>query len=220
MFTGLIEGQGQVVAVEKQGGDVRFRFRPLFEWNAPKIGESVACNGVCLTVETWLSADPEFTAFASEETLSCSNLKDLSPGSLVNMERAMIPGQRVGGHIVSGHVDTVARVERITRVGQSHRVRLSFDPVWNSQIVSKGSVALDGISLTVNACGAGFIEVNVIPETWRVTTAARWGAGSAVNLETDIIGKYVDGLTAPYRKEDSAESRVTMDLLRRTGFSF
>ena len=219
MFTGLIEGQGQVSAVEKRSGDVRFRFRPLFAWDKPEIGESVSCNGVCLTMETWIPAGPEFTAFASEETLSCSNLGTLRAGALVNMERAMALGDRFGGHIVSGHVDTVARVESVTPVGQSRRIRLAFDPVWSSQVVAKGSVTLDGISLTVNDCGPGFLEVNVIPETWRVTTVARWSAGSLVNMETDVIGKYVNHLMTPYQgKARLSESRVTMDFLRRNGF--
>lgn len=219
MFTGLVEGQGRVEAVEKRGGDILFRFHPLFAWSEPEIGESVACNGVCLTMETWIPTGPSFTAFASAETLSCSNLGGLGVGSLVNMERAMLLGERFGGHIVSGHVDTVARVESVRPVGQSRCVRLTFDPEWSTQIVPKGSVTLDGISLTVNDCGSGFLEVNIIPETWRVTTVAVWRPGSAVNLETDIIGKYVKHLMQPYAGEGAPrEERVTMDFLRRNGF--
>ena len=219
MFTGLVEGQGRVEAVEKRGGDILFRFHPLFAWPAPEIGESVACNGVCLTMETWMPTGPSFTAFASAETLSCSNLGGLGVGSLVNMERAMLLGERFGGHIVSGHVDTVARVESVRPVGQSRCVRLAFDPEWSTQIVPKGSVTLDGISLTVNDCGPGFLEVNIIPETWRVTTVAVWRPGSAVNLETDIIGKYVKHLMQPYDGDGAPrEERVTMDFLRRNGF--
>ena len=219
MFTGLVEGQGRVEAVEKRGGDILFRFHPLFAWPAPEIGESVACNGVCLTMETWMPTGPSFTAVAAAETLSCSNLGGLGVGSLVNMERAMLLGERFGGHIVSGHVDTVARVESVRPVGQSRCVRLAFDPEWSTQIVPKGSVTLDGISLTVNDCGPGFLEVNIIPETWRVTTVAVWRPGSAVNLETDIIGKYVKHLMQPYAGDGAPrEERVTMDFLRRNGF--
>ena len=215
MFTGLVEGQGRVEAVEKRGGDILFRFHPLFAWPEPEIGESVACNGVCLTMETWIPTGPSFTAFAS----ACSNLGGLGVGSLVNMERAMQLGERFGGHIVSGHVDTVARVESVRPVGQSRCVRLAFDPEWSTQIVPKGSVTLDGISLTVNDCGPGFLEVNIIPETWRVTTVAVWRPGSAVNLETDVIGKYVKHLMQPYAGEGAPrEERVTMDFLRRNGF--
>ena len=170
-------------------------------------------------METWIPTGPSFTAFASAETLSCSNLGGLGVGSLVNMERAMLLGERFGGHIVSGHVDTVARVESVRPVGQSRCVRLAFDPEWSTQIVSKGSVTLDGISLTVNDCGPGFLEVNIIPETWRVTTVAVWRPGSAVNLETDIIGKYVKHLMQPYAGDGAPrEERVTMDFLRRNGF--
>lgn len=219
MFTGLVEGQGRIEAAERRGGDILFRFHPLFAWPDPEIGESVACNGVCLTMETWMSSGPSFTAFASAETLSCSNLGGLGVGSLVNMERAMTLGERFGGHIVSGHVDTVTRVESVRPVGQSRCVRLVFDPTWSTQIVPKGSVTLDGISLTVNDCGPGFLEVNIIPETWRVTTVAVWRPGVAVNMETDIIGKYVKHLMQPYAGEGAArEERVTLDFLRRNGF--
>lgn len=222
MFTGLIEGQGRIEGMERRGGDMLFRFHPLFAWEAPEIGESVACNGVCLTMETWIPAGPSFTAFASAETLSCSNLGWLSVGGLVNMERAMAMGERFGGHIVSGHVDTVARVESVRPVGDSRCIRLAFAEDWSSQIVPKGSVTLDGISLTVNDCGPGFLEVNIIPETWRVTTVALWKTGSAVNLETDIIGKYVKHLMQPYAagRSKAPEERVTMDFLRRNGFGF
>jgi riboflavin synthase len=217
MFTGLIEGQGRVTGMERRGGDVLFRFCPLFSWDKPAIGESVACNGVCLTMESWISSGSEFTAFASAETLSCSNLGSQSVGSVINMERAMQMGERFGGHIVSGHVDTVARVDSVRPVGRSRCIRLVFAPEWSRQIVAKGSVTLDGISLTVNSCGNGFLEVNIIPETWRVTTVANWRAGSAVNLETDIIGKYVSHLMHPVQ-EQHEESHVTMDFLRRNGF--
>ena len=219
MFTGLVEGQGRIEAMEKRGGDIRFRFHPLFPWERPEIGESIACNGVCLTMETWIPAGPSFTVFASAETLACSNLGGLAVGDLVNMERAMAMGERFGGHIVSGHVDTVARVESVRPVGLSRCVRLVFDPSWSMQIVPKGSVTLDGISLTVNDCGPGFLEVNIIPETWRVTTVAVWRPGTAVNLETDVIGKYVKHLMQPYTgKEKAPEERVTMEFLRRNGF--
>jgi riboflavin synthase len=172
-------------------------------------------------METWLPAGPDFTAFASAETASCTNLGSLRAGSLVNMERAMQMGDRFGGHIVSGHVDTAARVESVTPVGGSRRIRMVFDPQWSAHIVPKGSVTLDGISLTVNACGAGWLEVNIIPETWRVTTVAEWRAGSPVNMETDIIGKYVQRLMKPYSEpEEAPASRLTMDFLRQNGFGY
>ena len=190
MFTGLVEGQGRVTAMEKRGGDILFRFHPLFAFEKPEIGESVACNGVCLTVETWLPAGPEFTAFASAETASCTNLGGLRVGALVNMERAMQMGDRFGGHIVSGHVDCVAHVESMTEVGGSRRIRMAFDAQWSGEVVPKGSVTLDGISLTVNRCGAGWLEVNIIPETWRVTTAANWKPGAeTLKPSLDLVGQ-------------------------------
>lgn len=226
MFTGLVEGQGRVAAMEKRGGDIFFRFQPQFAFELPQIGESVACNGVCLTVETWLPSGPAFTAFASAETASCTNLGSLRVGELVNMERAMRMGDRFGGHIVSGHVDCVATVESVTPVGGSRRIRMVFAPEWSTQVVPKGSVTLDGISLTVNGCGSGWLEVNIIPETWRVTTAANWRPGASVNMETDVIAKYVKNLLQPYAAgqgapaaaDRPAESRVTMDFLLKNGF--
>ncbi len=214
MFSGLVNGQGEVIAVDARAGQARLRIRALFAWADPRVGESVAVNGACLTAETW-EGESVFAAYASAETLAHTTLGDLRPGARVNLERALALGDRLGGHLVSGHVDAVARVAAVTKDGESRRVRLEFDPAWSGQIIPKGSVALDGVSLTVNACGPGFLEVNVIPETWRVTTAAHWAPGRAVNLETDMIGKYVQHALAPAAP---APGGLTLDFLRENGF--
>ena len=222
MFTGLVLGQGDVLAVERWGKQRRFLVRTRFPIPDLAIGESIAVNGACLTVEKGqaLGAYAEFQAYASEETLSRSTLGDLVSGSCVNLERALALGDRLGGHIVSGHVDGVAVVHSVETRGDSRRIVLSFPEVLGPEVIEKGSVALDGVSLTINACTNTTLEVNVIPETWRVTTVGTWKAGSRVNMETDVLGKYVrrhlqflgsTPQTAPRRTVD-------LDLLRENGF--
>lgn len=196
MFTGIINGRGLVVAAEKTRGEARLTIQARFDLPDLVIGESIAVNGTCLSVEN--GAAGRFTAYASGETLARTTLSALKHGSRVNLERALALGDRLGGHIVSGHVDCVATVEQISRAGESRRIRLAFPPAFGPEVIRKGSVALDGISLTVNDCGPNFLEVNVIPETWKETTIADWTPGTSVNLETDVLGKYVRHMLAPH----------------------
>ncbi len=215
MFTGIINGQGQILSTQKSGQETRFSIQAQFALDNIIIGESIAVNGVCLTVEK--GENNIFSAYASAETMRLTNLGALSQGSIVNLERALALGQRLGGHIVSGHVDGLAKVVSIEDVGQSRRIRLNFDPKHGPEVINKGSVTLDGISLTINACEADVLEVNVIPETWGVTTVKQWQVGTLVNLETDIIGKYVRHMLNPWQGEHN-KSTVTVDLLRENGF--
>ncbi len=215
MFTGIINGAGQVRSVQQKGQETRLFIQALFSLENIEIGESIAVNGVCLTVES--GKDSSFNAYASTETMQHTNLGALKQGSIVNLERALALGQRLGGHIVSGHVDGQARVASITNVGESRCVRLSFEQNFAPEVIKKGSITLDGISLTINNCGADFLEVNIIPETWASTTVKHWQVGSLVNLETDIIGKYVRHLLAPWQAE-SAKSKVSLQLLAENGF--
>jgi riboflavin synthase len=138
----------------------------------------------------------------------------------VNLERALALGDRLGGHLVSGHVDCLARVDQSRPSGSSVFFRLTFPPEFGRQIIPKGSVALDGISLTVNACGKEYLEVNIIPATQSETTISRWSTGSLVNMETDIIGKYVERMVAPWSHgpDDPGKGKLTLDFLRRNGF--
>ena len=226
MFTGLVHGQGEVTALERRGGQMRLRLRPLFALAEPCVGESIAVNGTCLTLESWDASAESFTVYASMETVDRTSLGALRVGSRVNLERALALGERLGGHLVSGHVDTVAHVEGVRPAGDSRWCRLTFEPVWSAHVIPKGSVTLDGISLTVNACGPGWLEVNVIPETWRVTTVSTWSDGRPVNLETDLIGKYVQHLLSPYAGDDAAgesgkspaRAGVSFEFLREHGF--
>lgn len=189
MFTGLVAGLGRVITVRPSGMESRLVIQPLFQLKNIQDGESIAINGACLSVEEHAGA--AFSVYASAETMSRTNLGLLAPGSEVNLEQAMILGERLGGHMVSGHVDCLAIVRGMVREGQSLRFRLSFPPEFGPQIISKGSVALDGISLTVNASGSDFLEVNVIPDSQKRTNISQWRPGSKINMETDLIGKYV-----------------------------
>ncbi len=215
MFTGLVIGMGEVTRIVPGPQESRFTFRPLFPAPAWVKGESIAVNGACLSVETFDRAS--FTAYASQETLRLTSLSALSAGERVNLERALALGDRLGGHLVSGHVDGLAELESIRQAGSSRVLRVRFPEEFSAQVIGKGSVALDGVSLTVNQCGPGFLEVNVIPETQESTTVGSWVVGRKLNFETDMIAKYVERMLGPWRAS-APESRLTMDFLRENGF--
>lgn len=196
MFTGIIQGQGEILSLRKSGAECRLAVRPLFSLSDITDGESIAVNGACLSVET--HSQDSFTAYASSETLARTTLGGLKTGDLVNLERALALGDRLGGHLVSGHVDCLATVREVRAVGQSLRCRLSFPATLGPEVIAKGSVALDGISLTINDCGPDFLEVNIIPDTQKRTTMRLWRPGARVNMETDLIGKYVRRLLGPW----------------------
>ena len=214
MFTGLIQGLGKVVSLQARGGQMRLSIRALFELPDIVTGESIAVNGACLTVES--GADNTFEAYASAETLSKTSLGQLGVGGKVNLERALALGDRLGGHLVSGHVDCLAAVRSVDAVGESVRIVLGFPDSLAPLVVEKGSVALDGISLTINECGQDWLSVNIIPATQGETTIAEWRPGRSVNMETDLIGKYVARMLSPYAA--SGGSRITEDFLRQHGF--
>ncbi|MFO7718539.1 MAG: riboflavin synthase [Desulfohalobium sp.] len=220
MFTGLILGRGTLAATDKKGDESRLRIRPDFSLSDYQYGESIAVNGVCLTVEAF--GRDWFTVYASGETLRRSNLGDLRSGDKVNLERALAVGQRLGGHFVSGHVDCLARVDTIATAGQSTEYTIRFPQQWGRYVVEKGSICLDGISLTVNTCTAQTLTVNIIPTTQQETTVASWRRGSVVNMEVDIIGKYVQKMLAPWNdqapQENTPSDGLSYDFLREHGF--
>lgn len=218
MFTGLVECTGNVLGAENRGAETRLRIAPATMRDFV-MGESIAVNGACLTVESF-GAD-WFAVYASAETMGRTSLGGLRPGSVVNLERALALGDRLGGHLVSGHVDCIASVAAVTPAGESKIYRLTYPAEYGPQVIDKGSVALDGISLTVNACGGDWLEVNIIPETQRVTTIAGWNVGARVNMETDLIGKYVQRMVAPWAgtgAPDAPKSDLTEEFLRKHGF--
>lgn len=219
MFTGLVQGLGQVMAVESRAGQSRLRIAP--EYSMPEIqkGESIAVNGACLTVETY--APDWFTAYASGETVNLTNLGKLKAGSKVNLERALALGDRLGGHMLSGHIDCLAQVKDMSRAGESFRFQIEFASKWAAYLVPKGSVALDGISLTINRCSNTDLEVNIIPATRQATTIFFWTPGYQINLETDIIGKYVARMLAPWQHKTEQEKKdpgISLEFLRKHGF--
>lgn len=193
MFTGIVEELGQVVGKEDLADAARFVIRgPLVTTDAGH-GDSIAVNGVCLTVVDLLP-DGSFTADVMAETLNRSSLQGVAVGSQVNLERAAAVNSRLGGHIVQGHVDGTGRV--LTRTPSEHWevVRISLPDAISRYVVEKGSITVDGISLTVSGLGADWFEVSLIPTTLQLTTLGRAEVGTAVNLEVDVIAKYVERL--------------------------
>ena len=189
MFTGIVEGEGKVLNIVRKSNEITLRIQPLFKIDGYKQGESISVNGACLTVIT--STQDWFETYVSSETLSRTNLGNLSQGKYVNLERALSVGDRLSGHFVTGHIDTLAIVVKITQSGASKLFKFSFDQTYSPFLVEKGSVALEGISLTINTCHPGYCEINAIPETLQNTTLSKWQVGYQANMETDLIGKHV-----------------------------
>ena len=192
MFTGLIETVGTVDSIRPGRGAVRLGIRSDLPVDRMTGGESVSVDGVCLTVAR-LEGDT-FWADAVPETLSRSTLGGLAPGDPVNLERALRVGDRLGGHLVQGHVDATARVRSVRRRGDDYRIRVGLDGDLRRYLAEKGSVALQGVSLTVASVDADAFEVAVIPETLARTTLARLDTGRPVNVEVDLIARYLESL--------------------------
>ena len=193
MFTGIVTDQGEVLSVEREG-DLRARIGTAYDVDRVDIGASIACDGVCLTVVAkGIEPRPWFEVQVSAETLDKTNLghDGWAPGKRINLERALKVGDELGGHIVSGHVDGVAIVVSVRREGDSTRVRLRAPDALARFIAPKGSVALDGISLTVNEVEGAEFGVNLIPHTKEVTTWGTLREGQPVNLEVDTMARYV-----------------------------
>ncbi|AKC87270.1 riboflavin synthase [Pseudoxanthomonas suwonensis] len=193
MFTGIIEGVGRLAAREPQGGDVRFTFAAgTLPFEDVRLGESIAVNGVCLTVVAFDAAS--FQADASNETLALTTLGALPVGAALNLERAMRPSDRLGGHLVSGHVDGIGRVLSVHDDARAQRWRFAAPAPLLKYIAKKGSICVDGVSLTVNEVDAEGFEVALIPHTVAHTRFAETAVGEAVNLEIDLVARYVERL--------------------------
>ncbi|MGO1542567.1 MAG: riboflavin synthase [Luteimonas sp.] len=193
MFTGIIEGVGRLAAREPRGGDVRLAIEVgTLAFNDVRLGESIAVNGVCLTVVAFDAAS--FQADVSNETLSLTTLGALAEGAVLNLERAMRPDDRLGGHLVSGHVDGLGQVARIEPDARAQRWRFEAAPDVLRYVAKKGSICVDGVSLTVNAVDDAGFEVALVPHTVDHTAFADTGVGDAVNLEVDLIARYVERL--------------------------
>lgn len=200
MFTGLIQDMGRVVALEPRGKGCFARIRPgRIEVGGLAQGESIAVDGCCLTVIE--RSEEGFGVEISPETLERTTLGALREGDAVNLERALAVGDRLGGHLVLGHVDGVGRIEERSPLGDFVELCFSTPSSLDRWLVEKGSVAVDGVSLTVNRLEKGRFSVMLIPETLAATTLGKKEVGEGVNLEGDVIGKYVERLVAPYAKE-------------------
>ncbi|MCK9460425.1 MAG: riboflavin synthase [Proteobacteria bacterium] len=211
MFTGLVQDVGTIARLERRGDEARLKVKTaLRDFNT---GESIAVDGACLTVDGFGAS--EFTAFASRETLSLTGLGSLSLGTRVNLERASRLGDPMGGHLLTGHVDARVSLLAKDRAGEAELWTLALpqDEKLARQIARKGSVALDGVSLTVNGVGAGSFEVTLIPHTLASTTLGGRAPGARLNLETDVLAKYV-----ARQLDREGGGGVDMELLVRSGF--
>ncbi|MFD3517579.1 riboflavin synthase [Streptomyces sp. NPDC058657] len=192
MFTGIVEELGEVTAVENLGDSSRFRLRGPLVTEDAKHGDSIAVNGVCLTVVD--TAEGEFTADVMAETLNRSSLGALAPGSRVNLERPMALGGRLGGHLVQGHVDGTGTIVDRTPSAHWEIVKVALPDGLARYVVEKGSITVDGVSLTVVEAGDDYFTISLIPTTLALTTLGIKQAGDPVNLEVDVLAKYVERL--------------------------
>ena len=215
MFTGLVETTGVFLGATMSGKAGKHRLESETVLRAPEPGESIAVNGACLTLEKADGALLEFHVL--EETFRKTNLGLLQRGSRVNLERAMALGDRFGGHIVSGHVDGTRKVLSLGRAGDDIVLTVSCTPELRQYMVPKGSIAVNGISLTIADLDDDRFSVHIIPTTWEVTNLAECRPGSVVNLECDMLGKYV--LAMLHRMElPAGKSSITLDTLKNAGF--
>jgi len=217
MFTGIIQAVGQIRRIEPQGGDVRLAIAtgklPMAD---VALGDSIAVNGVCLTAIA-LNGD-SFAADVSRETLSLTTLGDLKPGSPANLEKALTLSTPLGGHLVSGHVDGVGRVLERSEDARSLRLRIEAPPDLARYIAHKGSVCVDGTSLTVNEVDGACFDLNIVPHTLEETVISGYEAGTRVNLEVDLIARYLERLLLGERAAEPKARGVTLEFLAEHGF--
>ncbi|OQY20164.1 MAG: riboflavin synthase [Desulfobacteraceae bacterium 4572_35.1] len=217
MFTGLIEDVGIVRELRHCGNSVQLLVSTALPVNEIKLGDSVAVNGICLTV-VQIGSD-FFVADVSPETLNSSTLVEVSSGTEVNLERALQLSDRLGGHMVSGHVDAVASVVERRQEGNAIRFRFSLSPAMLRYVVEKGSITIDGISLTVNGVDGETFSVAIIPHSLAQTTLKNLKVGSKVNIETDVIARYVEKLLGTVQSTSSdRENGLTLEHLAQNGF--
>ncbi len=218
MFTGLVEGIGDVKEIQRVREDMRLIILPQFDMSDSRQGDSISVNGVCLSITGMQGG--AFSMDVSGETLSRSTMGQLKPGDKVNLERALRLGDRLGGHLVLGHVDGVGKILKKEQKGRSWLFRVGIDEALTRYTIAKGSIAVEGVSLTINDCQDTYFEVNIIPHTAQETTILQKRVGDLVNIETDMIGRYVEKFFqkqgAPPEEERS--SRIDEEMLRKHGF--
>lgn len=212
MFTGIIKGKGRITALENRGGDVRMTVSsPALPWDNYEVGESIAVNGVCLTAVAL--HDDGFDTDVSVETLDVTAMQGIEVGSTVNLEPALTAGDRLGGHLVSGHVDCVGKVIGLKNDARSIRMSIELPTEYSRYIARKGSVCVDGVSLTINSVSGNSFDLNIIPHTAEVTTIGEYAIGSVVNIEVDQVARYLERLLG---KDDDG---VDLEFLREHGYA-
>ncbi|NKN33435.1 riboflavin synthase [Marichromatium bheemlicum] len=217
MFTGIIQAVGRIARQESRGGDVRLHIDTAdLDLSSTALGDSIAVNGVCLTAVELGAA--RFAADVSRETLSLTTLGALGQGGAVNLERALTLSTPLGGHLVSGHVDGLGEVLEVGADGRSTRLRIRAPDALARYIAPKGSICIDGTSLTVNRVEGAVFELNIVPHTLEETIIGGYRAGSRVNLEVDLIARYLERLVLGEQAAAPEGERITRDFLSRHGF--
>lgn len=216
MFTGIIEEVGRILSISKGTNSAQINIEAKKVLEDVKLGDSITVNGVCLTVTSF--KHNSFTVDVMPETMRRSNLNNLKKGSLVNLERALALGERLGGHIVSGHIDCTGKVVNIKNEDIATWVAVEVPDDALKYIVLKGSITIDGVSLTVAEVNEKSFSVSLIPHTKGETTLYEKKLGDEVNIECDLIGKYVERLVFMKQKEEKKESKITEAMLREAGF--
>ncbi len=216
MFTGLVQGQGTLISKRPSGGGMIFGLEADFDLTNPQEGESIACNGICLTAKS--ISGRRFEVDVSPESLSRSNLGNLGVGMKMNLERALRLSDRLGGHLVSGHVDATAKVLERKPEGDFVRFVFAVPKGFGRYIIEKGSITINGISLTVNHCDDVTFSVAIIPHTLKITTLGPLKQGDLVNIEVDLIGKYVEKLLQVKDEGGAQETKINPAFLAEYGF--
>lgn len=213
MFTGIIKAKGKISRIEEQGGDKRLTVEsPDLPWREFEIGESISVNGVCFTAIAL--NDNGFVTDVSVETMDITALGDVAAGDPVNLEPSISLGERLGGHLVSGHVDCIGTVETRHRDARSVRLKIRIPDEYCRFVAKKGSICVDGVSLTVNEVSDSCFEVNIIPHTADVTIIGDYSTGTRVNIEVDVVARYLERLI---RMDDDAG--ITRDFLKAHGYA-
>lgn len=219
MFTGIIQALGKVRAIERTGSDATIVVDPgKLDLSTTHVGDSIAVNGACLTVTSLSSA--EFRADVSRETLSHTTLGLVRPGQSINLEKALLPTTPLGGHFVSGHIDAVGTLSRRYADGRSLVLEVSLPHDLMRYVAVKGSIAIDGISLTINTVNANLFSVNLIPQTQSETTLTGYASGAKVNIEVDMIARYLERLMlgSESESEPTRSNSLTLESLISKGF--
>jgi len=211
MFTGLIETVGRIEALKTRGNYIVITVSSSIPADQIQIGESIACDGACLTVTSKVA--DRFVVEASQETAEKTTLRHFRVGGALNLERALQVGSRLGGHFVSGHIDCTGAVDHLKPVGDSRELAVKYDVAFDPYVIDKGSIAINGVSLTVNRTRSGWFSVNLIPHTAKETTLDKLSSGAPVNLEFDLIGKYVVKM-----KTASSKGGLTVDTILNSGW--